>query len=231
MGKKIEKENSNKLCWILLICGIGIISMLAIFYVDYRLNNITQTNNFILNTQDTLLIKEPLQSQDVIKMTQEFYSNQFSNLLALIAVFGVIVPFVAYMLQRQSLKDEKAKIIKDTKKEITEAKNEIATQKSIMTNFIGLYSTVKLCDLITFINTDSEEKLYFAESIIHEYDSLVGGFYKDDNCKEEFKISLTFLAKNLIFQGLSNHFRSLNLPGSTCCIYDKKENKEKIKEL
>ena len=63
--------------------------------------------------------------QDSYKDAYDLFSSHFNILLTVITIFGLAIPALVYLLQRQSLKDERERIIAEAKKDTDELRKQI----------------------------------------------------------------------------------------------------------
>ena len=103
----------------IIVVILGVAVVLFCGYVDSRLNSMEQA----------IIAKSTIKGTDVaIKEAHNLFNQQFSNLLTVFAVligtFGLLVPFLSYFFQRQSLKEERTRIERETQEKIADAVEE-----------------------------------------------------------------------------------------------------------
>ena len=99
---------------------------------------------------------------DAYKDTYELFHKQFSTVVSLFMLFGVVVPAVAYFLQRQSLKEERESIKADNEKAmaaILEIKKVVETSKTSLKGLNGRVerAEAKLQETIASSKTELEK--------------------------------------------------------------------------
>ncbi|UDQ98235.1 hypothetical protein AAEX28_14790 [Lentisphaerota bacterium WC36G] len=178
-----KKSNKFYYCLSSLIFFFCLMIVIIAGYI-YINNKIKEKTTPNVNLFPQLIVKETVTSENIIDKTQNFYNNQFTNLLTVLAILitigGVAIPLAAYLLQRQSLKEEREKIIEDTKKSVEDTiTGEISKGLSQQKVDIKL-STKKIAENIEFELTNRMEKF---ES---DLNLTMKGIY-EDNKKEKYK--------------------------------------------
>ena len=106
---RYEVSSSSKailykfLFWCALLMLVGLMAFVAVEYYKFGYDR-----------------KVVLVEKSVETAAYELFDKQFSQLLTvfsiLVAVFGLAIPFAAYLIQRQTLHDERARMMADVTK-------------------------------------------------------------------------------------------------------------------
>ena len=120
---RYEVSSSSKvilykfLFWCALIMLVGLMAFVAVEYFKFGYDR-----------------KVVLVEKSVETAAYELFDKQFSQLLTvfsiLVAVFGLAIPFAAYLIQRQTLHDERERMMADVAKHEEELLNMISEMKS-----------------------------------------------------------------------------------------------------
>lgn len=114
---------SNKWFYILTVLVTLVILLTTVIvgkmYVD---NQVENTNKIELSLMQEV---KPYQDKEIFEKVESFYNKQFTNLLTILSIIFAIgaigIPFIAYFFQRQSLKEERIRIKKETQEDINKA--------------------------------------------------------------------------------------------------------------
>jgi len=129
----MDKQKNNNPYWISRN-GRFIIYILIFSIIMYHLRDIPSKfidHAFpIRNTSESVVIKKRnhtvIQSiatyPDAYKETYDLFDKHFNILLTVIMIFGFAIPVGAYLLQRQSLKNEREEMRRDNKKSLKKLK-------------------------------------------------------------------------------------------------------------
>lgn len=105
------------LFWCALLILVGLMAFVAVEYIKFGYD------------RKVVLVEKSVESA-----AYELFDKQFSQLLTvfsiLVAVFGLAIPFAAYLIQRQTLHDERERMIRDVTKHEENLLNMIGALKS-----------------------------------------------------------------------------------------------------
>lgn len=188
-----KNDNNNKGAFINVLQRNGwrifyAVMAVVAFYFIMKLAWFCFENVFENKSHVTIVANyNTLDTAESYKATYDLFDKQFTQLLTILGflgtLFGVVVPLVAYFLQRQSLKDEREIILADANENIKQTIDNMAQKIDIeltnRTKLIFQDYAVRLTGIYSYLVeiSQSEEQVLFCR--ISAYSIAIQSCYED----------------------------------------------------
>lgn len=140
----MKSETISVVALIAVLLISSALMVLLVWKIDMPRTKV-EAKIFEVNTPTNAVVKVEARTADIdnveIKEALEILRSEQTNWLAVIGFFGVIfglvVPVGSYLLQRQSLKDERERIVRDCKEETKKVVDDALTKMKPMWGFVS----------------------------------------------------------------------------------------------